>query len=88
MQTLRVIWLDENRIASLPPLGVFGHVQYLSLRKNRITKLSNTVGDLASLIVLDVSDNQLTRLPPELGRLTHLKLVIATGVHFIRGIDF
>lgn len=77
--TLRVIHLDDNRIATLPPLALFAHVQFLSLRRNRLTKLPPSVADLISLVVLDVSDNQLTRLPPELGKLSNLRLIVATG---------
>ena len=79
MQTLRVIHLDDNRIAALPPLALFAHVQFLSLRRNRLTRLPPTVADLAALIVLDVADNQIPRLPGELGRLQNLRLVIASG---------
>lgn len=66
--------LSSARIRSLP-LGLLNYTDFLTelrLNCNLLTTLPPQVGDLRSLVILDLSDNSLSFLPPELGKLTNL----------------
>jgi hypothetical protein len=75
--------LDSNTIAldlsyqklDMLPNEVFQHAQLkiLSLRNNKITHLSDSIGLLTQLQCLDLGNNQLKQLPTEFGKLTQLK---------------
>ena len=76
LETNELVGLDLSsaRIRSLP-LGLLNYTDFLTevrLNGNLLTGLPAEVGELRSLVILDLSDNLLTHLPPEIGKLTNL----------------
>lgn len=66
--------LSSARIRSLP-LGLLNYTDFLTelrLNGNLLTGLPPQVGELRSLVILDLSDNHISFLPLELGKLTNL----------------
>jgi Leucine-rich repeat (LRR) protein len=55
-------------------------VQVLQLENNRLEVLPETIGDLPSLIKLDISTNSLRFLPASMVRVPH-SLLQAAGAH-------
>ena len=54
-------------------LWVDGRLDSLSLRQIQLTTLPESIGDLSSLKLLDLSYNQLTTLPESIGNLSSLR---------------
>ena len=70
---LRALYLDENRIADIAPLGGLGLLRKLTLAYNKVEDWSPLL-DLTRLRVLAVDGNSLSALPPLPSSLTHLHL--------------
>ncbi|PSC75573.1 plant intracellular Ras-group-related LRR 7-like [Micractinium conductrix] len=78
LTNLRVLVLDGNRIASLPPwIGELGKLETLSLSDNTLVQLPAGVGALTSLRQLLLSQNRLRALPPQLGACSALEKIDA-----------
>eukprot|EP01104_Vermistella_antarctica_P009845 TRINITY_DN257_c0_g4_i1.p1 TRINITY_DN257_c0_g4~~TRINITY_DN257_c0_g4_i1.p1 ORF type:complete len:460 (-),score=154.47 TRINITY_DN257_c0_g4_i1:125-1477(-) len=74
LNNVREFVLDNNHLTSLPA-ALFTHMtslEVLSVKANKLTKLSDKIDNLASLRVLNLDHNQLTTLPSSLGSLVHL----------------
>ncbi|XP_053989160.1 leucine-rich repeat protein 1 [Hylaeus volcanicus] len=75
LQSLRILNLSSNRISSIPKeLGYLQHLQELNLSQNLLNKGTNWVwldqGPIKSnLKLLDISNNLLTTLPEQIGKL-------------------
>ncbi|KJE95721.1 leucine-rich repeat-containing protein, variant [Capsaspora owczarzaki ATCC 30864] len=69
--------MDNNAITAIPPaLGELGQeLHTLSLAHNFLTQLPG-LSKLAGLRSLDVSFNKLTKLSPEIGRMTRLNILL------------
>ncbi|GAG57292.1 unnamed protein product, partial [marine sediment metagenome] len=71
-----ILFLDLRGIKNLNEIeGLFEleSLQELSLNRNWLTTLPESLGNLKSLERLDLSENQLTTLPESIGDLTSLK---------------
>ena len=81
--SLRHLDLSGNQLTGLPPeLGQLPHLDSLDLSGNRLTGLSDLAVDLEQaaklprgLLRLDLSDNQLTAVPPVLVQLAALEVL-------------
>jgi Leucine-rich repeat (LRR) protein len=73
--SLLVLTLDGNRLRQLDDLCFFPcqNLRFLSLKNNQIEDLPSSVFDLSLLLVLDFSLNELTYMPPLIGRLQRLE---------------
>ncbi|XP_033324479.1 leucine-rich repeat 47 isoform X2 [Megalopta genalis] len=75
LQSLRILNLSNNRISSLPKeLGSLQHLQELNLSQNCLDKAVKWVwldqpAIKNNLKLLDISDNMLTMIPKEIGKL-------------------
>lgn len=72
--TLKALWINHNELDTLPIcIEELSGLQTLHIHHNRITKLPPVVGlCLTELTNLDLSFNQMTRLPLEFGNLKKL----------------
>jgi hypothetical protein len=74
--------LEFNQLTALPE-SLFAACQHslfeLHLHDNRLAELSSSVGLLAELKVLDVSNNDLGDLPPALGYISTLQRLLVEG---------
>ncbi|XP_076648197.1 leucine-rich repeat 47 [Halictus rubicundus] len=75
LQSLRILNLSNNQISSLPKeLGLLQHLQELNLSQNRLDKAVKWVwldqpAIKNNLKLLDISNNMLTIIPKEIGKL-------------------
>ncbi|XP_078046862.1 leucine-rich repeat 47 [Augochlora pura] len=75
LQSLRILNLSNNQISSLPKeLGLLQHLQELNLSQNRLDKAMKWVWldqppIKNNLKLLDISNNMLSMLPKEIGKL-------------------
>ena len=75
LQSLRILNLSNNQISSLPKeLGILQHLQELYLSQNRLEKTVkwawlDQVPIKSNLKLLDISNNLLTELPEQIGKL-------------------
>ena len=82
---LRDLILPFNSITSLPPaIWKLTNLKRMSLMKPTdseyvLESLPAEIGQLASLLDLDLSDNKLTSLPAEIGQLTSLRRLTLSG---------
>eukprot|EP00180_Rhodochaete_pulchella_P001743 Plantae.Rhodophyta-Rhodochaete_pulchella.ctg2609.p2 GENE.Plantae.Rhodophyta-Rhodochaete_pulchella.ctg2609~~Plantae.Rhodophyta-Rhodochaete_pulchella.ctg2609.p2 ORF type:complete len:275 (+),score=39.73 Plantae.Rhodophyta-Rhodochaete_pulchella.ctg2609:1549-2373(+) len=74
LRSLRVCWLANNRLESLP-LEMFKltAMEELHLFGNDLKGLPDEIGNMASLRVLNAGRNQLTKVPEAVGKLTNLE---------------
>ncbi|XP_076161964.1 leucine-rich repeat 47 isoform X2 [Ptiloglossa arizonensis] len=78
LQSLRILNLSNNQISSLPKeLGSFQHLQELNLSQNLLNIAVNwiwldQITIQCNLKLLDISNNLLTRLPEQIGKLNAL----------------
>lgn len=69
-----VVDLRKKGITELPPaIGVL-KCKELILAENDITTIPDEIGKLPNITHLDVSNNRLTGLPPDIGQLKTLKV--------------
>lgn len=81
LDSLRELVLSMNRFGSIPnPVYRLKHLEILFVNDNHINSLeiSNLV-QLTSLATLDLQNNDLTQIPPELGNMTQLKSLSLSG---------
>lgn len=73
--------LGENRLGpALPRVGCLGCLQHLHLPSNRIAALpAEQLQPLAALQTLDIKDNDVPALPPQLSRLGRLTTLGISG---------
>lgn len=67
------VYLNRNRIASIPKLSQPPPLKNLHLSDNRLTEVPSWIMGLTTLISLDISGNRLVSLPPGLGSMMNLK---------------
>ncbi|KZC13767.1 PREDICTED: leucine-rich repeat protein 1 [Dufourea novaeangliae] len=78
LQSLRILNLSNNHISSVPKeLGLLKHLQELNLSQNRLNKSTKWMwldqpGIKYNLKLLDISNNLLTIIPQEIGKLRAL----------------
>jgi len=73
---VRVAWLHDNEIATLPPgIGLWKVVSQLRLSDNRIRVLPPEIGKLKYLGMLHVDNNRLEALPVELAKCASLNFL-------------
>lgn len=75
--TLITLDLSSNALTEIPDLGCFTCLKTLRLSRNKLSELSPSVGDLPSLVFLDVAHNNLTFLPQEIMFCDNLEQIIA-----------
>ena len=74
-QQLKELVLADNKIRKLSLVGVekWAHLERLILNENNLKQVPSGIGDLTSLVSLDLSNNTgITHLPDEMGRLSNL----------------
>ena len=78
---LEVLDLGENRLGpAFPPLGSMVSLQHLHLPSNRIAQLpAEQVQGLAALQTLDIKENDVPTLPPQLSQLGRLTALGISG---------
>jgi Leucine-rich repeat (LRR) protein len=69
---IRTLTITNCNIQSLPSNINNSNLKELDLRKNNITVLPESIGNLTSLAYLDLSDNEIEILPESIGNLTKL----------------
>lgn len=75
----KVIFLDLSRQKLREvPVGVFEltNLEYLVLKKNKLTEIPADIAKLKKLRVLDMSRNKIEAIPPAIGELTELRTLI------------
>ncbi|XP_046398951.1 leucine-rich repeat-containing protein 57 [Ischnura elegans] len=73
-QVLRTLDLTDNRFSNLPvEIKNFKNLKHLTLDKNVLRTLPDSIGELTKLETLSVRDNDLVRLPQNLSLLKNLK---------------
>ncbi|MDJ1506048.1 leucine-rich repeat domain-containing protein [Xanthocytophaga agilis] len=73
LQSLKVIYLSNNRIQNIDVLTQIPSLEVLHLINNQIRHLPDTIGRLQNLKRLYLTGNQLTSLPIAIGELRQLK---------------
>ena len=66
-------------LAALPDCRTLSHLQKVDLNLAQFTEIPRTLMDLVALTGLYLKENKLTRLPPEIGRLSRLQYFGASG---------
>ena len=72
LSKLEDLLLCGNEIETLPPWNNFSHLQRLLLRSNKISVLSESLGQLSQLQALSLGNNHIKNVPESLGNLSHL----------------
>ncbi|HGM5580637.1 TPA: NEL-type E3 ubiquitin ligase domain-containing protein [Pseudomonas putida] len=74
-----VVEIDGEAVGSLPqlPAGIrYDHIQRLSLRDMNLSDITDDfLSRFANVVELDLSRNLLTRIPPGVGQLRHLRIL-------------
>ncbi|MFT7818195.1 leucine-rich repeat and calponin homology domain-containing protein 1 isoform X1 [Arapaima gigas] len=73
LQTLTSLNLSRNQLSVLPPCLCSLPLRVLNASNNKLSSLPEAIGQLSSLMELDVSCNELTALPQHIGRLRTLR---------------
>ncbi|RQM29042.1 hypothetical protein B5M09_008606 [Aphanomyces astaci] len=87
--TLDTLFLGFNSLTSINGASLVrakDHLTVLDLRDNKLPLLPDDVCQLHRLKTLDVSNNDLSDLPPGLGYLTHLHHILTDG-NSMRGVN-
>ncbi|TPX61134.1 hypothetical protein SpCBS45565_g07330 [Spizellomyces sp. 'palustris'] len=80
---LRELNVNHNRIASLPPRLPFPQLETFLASANAIDRIDpNTFRNLQHLYVLELADNNIAHIPPELGLCTRLRILTLGGNSF------
>ncbi len=79
LRRLRVLFCSHNRFTELPTsLGLCAQLETVGFRANQIASVSGQALPV-SLRALILTENQLTQLPPDLGKLPHLQKLMLSG---------
>ncbi|XP_076603137.1 leucine-rich repeat and calponin homology domain-containing protein 1 isoform X11 [Chaetodon auriga] len=73
LQSLTSLNLSRNQLASLPACLCGLPLRVLNASNNKLVSLPETIGQLHSLMELDISCNEITALPRHIGRLKALR---------------
>ncbi|RVE58173.1 hypothetical protein OJAV_G00206590 [Oryzias javanicus] len=73
LQSLRSLNLSRNQLSSLPACLCGLPLRVLNASNNKLVSLPETIGQLQSLMELDISCNEITALPRHIGRLKALR---------------
>ncbi|XP_070831947.1 leucine-rich repeat and calponin homology domain-containing protein 1 isoform X9 [Chaetodon trifascialis] len=73
LQSLTSLNLSRNQLASLPACLCGLPLRVLNASNNKLVSLPETIGQLHSLMELDISCNEITALPSHIGRLKALR---------------
>nr|CAB3263517.1 leucine-rich repeat-containing protein 40-like [Phallusia mammillata] len=76
--SLKELYMGNNKLAVFPE-NLPKSISILELRDNKITTVPGTVIDLQSLERLDLGNNNVSGLPPEMGNMSCLKVVVLDG---------
>ncbi|CAH1775944.1 unnamed protein product [Owenia fusiformis] len=80
MKDLKELYLEATTMTTFPNiLTKLPHLEVLDLAKNDMTKISSSVKKLKNLRVLDLHDNKLLDLAPEVGELPLKKLDVSNN---------
>ncbi|KNC96087.1 uncharacterized protein SPPG_08475 [Spizellomyces punctatus DAOM BR117] len=80
---LRELNVNHNRIASLPPRLPFPQLETFLVSANVIDRIDpNTFRNLQHLHILELADNNIAHIPPELGLCTGLRILTLGGNPF------
>ncbi|MEL6944150.1 MAG: hypothetical protein AAFO82_15935, partial [Bacteroidota bacterium] len=73
---------EENVLTEIPyeQLGALSELRFLSIKNNKITKIDDRIGTLTALDVLELSENPLRIISPEIGKCVNLKLFKAAEI--------
>ncbi|EQB60349.1 leucine-rich repeat-containing protein 1 [Vairimorpha apis BRL 01] len=70
---LKELDLCNNYIVNIEPICEINNLEYLHLRNNKITEITNNIGNLKNLICLNLSGNNISNLPKEIIKCEKLK---------------
>lgn len=70
-----VLNFGYQNLVEIPDLSACINLQTLYINGNRLTSLPSWLFTLTSLVYLDISSNELTYLPDEIGLLTNLQML-------------
>ncbi|XP_017291739.1 leucine-rich repeat and calponin homology domain-containing protein 1 isoform X2 [Kryptolebias marmoratus] len=73
LQSLTSLNLSRNQLGSLPTCLCGLPLRVLNASNNKLVSLPETIGQLGSLMELDISCNEITALPRHIGRLKALR---------------
>uniref|UniRef100_A0A3Q1BHM9 Calponin-homology (CH) domain-containing protein n=1 Tax=Amphiprion ocellaris TaxID=80972 RepID=A0A3Q1BHM9_AMPOC len=73
LQSLTSVNLSRNQLGSLPACLCGLPLRVLNASNNKLVSLPETIGQLHSLMELDISCNEITALPRHIGRLKALR---------------
>ncbi|XP_011487808.1 leucine-rich repeat and calponin homology domain-containing protein 1 isoform X2 [Oryzias latipes] len=73
LQSLTSLNLSRNQLSSLPACLCGLPLRVLNASNNKLVSLPETIGQLQSLMELDISCNEITALPRHIGRLKALR---------------
>ncbi|KAM7406766.1 hypothetical protein PAMA_002809 [Pampus argenteus] len=73
LQSLTSLNLSRNQLGSLPACLCSLPLRVLNASNNKLVSLPETIGQLHSLMELDISCNEITALPRHIGRLIALR---------------
>ncbi|TFF88737.1 MAG: hypothetical protein EU548_08490 [Promethearchaeota archaeon] len=71
--TLRVLKLDSNNISEVPIMDSLESLEFLSLSRNNIKNIHNSIGFLSNLKYLNLRINKIERIPDSINFLINLK---------------
>ncbi|MED6261657.1 Leucine-rich repeat and calponin y domain-containing protein 1, partial [Ataeniobius toweri] len=73
LQSLTSLNLSRNQLGSLPSCLCGLPLRVLNASNNKLVSLPETIGQLHSLMELDISCNEITALPHHIGKLKALR---------------
>lgn len=69
LDSLQILELMDNNLTTSPDFGSYESLKQLSLRSNKIEKLTPAIGNFKNLELLDIAHNNLSELPESFGNL-------------------
>lgn len=81
LTNLKVLKLNQNRLTRIPDicLSVFSRLEELHLNNNFVSLVPHSIGQLASLHTLSLSDNKIERLVADIGYCTNLTNLVLSN---------